>query len=39
MEQCLINQHMNTKVVWHFVTEQMYGQEKEEDLGRIIQTT
>ena len=36
MEQCLINQHMNVKVVWHFVTEQMHGQRKRNTLNRLF---
>ena len=36
MEQCLIHQHMNRKVVWHFVTEQMHGQRKRNTLNRLF---
>lgn len=36
MEQCLINQHMNRKVVWHFVTEQMHGRRKRNTLNRLF---
>ena len=36
MEQCLINQHMNRKVVWLFVTEQMHGRRKRNTLNRLF---